>query len=294
MVFEDSSPYGVHVGGGAAALRQVGAINPGQVVVSADALVFTGGSSYGLDATGGVLAYLQEMGRGTLVGRMRVPAVPSAALFDLFVGDGNVRPNAEMGRQAVAVAVENSVVEGRFGAGAGATVGKLFGISRASWGGIGVATVDLGGGLFVSALAAVNSFGNVMDPETLEFIAGARELDGGFIDIEDAVMAGLPRSSAENGGNTTLSLVVTNGRLDSKQAGRAAGLSAQAVPMCVRPSWTDFDGDVTFVVATGQVPAEPHQIGLAGRAALERALVRGPRTSNAGGLFPADFPGGLQ
>ncbi|MBP7127367.1 P1 family peptidase, partial [Myxococcota bacterium] len=151
VLLPGASPYAVHLGGGASSLRQVAAQVPGHSVQSADAFLLTGGSAYGLDAAGGVLRALEAMGRGTPVGRMRVPAVPAAALYDLAL-TGADRPDGLLGEQAVRMAEAGGRVEGRVGAGAGATVGKALGIDRACPGGQAVATAVLREGVRVSAV----------------------------------------------------------------------------------------------------------------------------------------------
>ena len=279
------APYAALATGGGPSTRQVSALHPQHAVTTADALLVVGGSAYGLDASGGVLRWLEARGRGTQIGRMRVPAVPTAAVFDLFVA-GDQRPDAGTGAAACEAAVEEGVAEGRVGAGAGATVGKILGIDFASWGGVGAASVELAGGLVVSAVAVVNAFGNVHQPDGGPCVGGARDGAGGFLDVEAAIGSGaftarrreLDREaageSAGEGGNTTIGVVVTNGRLDPAGCARAAVLVSQALPMCIRPCQTAVDGDTVFVASAGTVEAEAHQVGLAGRAALARAIVR--------------------
>ncbi len=276
-------PYAVHVGGGASSLRQVAGLVPGHSVSVADAFLVAGGSAYGLDASGGVLAGLEAMGRGTAVGRMRVPAVPAAALFDLVVGDPMVRPDAAMGAAALAAARVGDVTEGRVGAASSATVGKILGVDRASWGGLAVASVRLDGGLVVSALAVVNAFGGIIDPRTGRFVAGPHDGLGGFADTEEAILAGALSRFVSSPSNTTIGVVVTNGALDRERCTRAAWLAAQAMPICLRPAWSAMDGDTLFLAATGEVPAEPHAVGIAGREALTRAIVRAAMLANPTG-----------
>lgn len=287
MVLPRAVPYAVHVGGGASSLRQVAAQVPGHSVTVADAFLVTGGSAFGLDASGGVLAGLEAQGRGTAVGRMRVPAVPAAAIFDLYVGDPKARPDGAMGSAALAAARPGTVAEGRVGAASAATVGKILGLDRASWGGLAVATVRLDGGLVVSALAVVNAFGNVVDPRTGAFVAGPRDGLGGFADTEEAILAGALSRFASAPSNTTVGIVVTNGILDRSRCLRATWLAAQAMPLCLRPAWSALDGDTLFLAATGEVPAEPHAVGIAGREALARAIVRAVTLANPPG---SDWP----
>ncbi len=290
VVMPRACPYAVHVGGGASSLRQVAGMVPGHSVQVADAFLVTGGSAYGLDASGGVLAGLEAQGRGTPVGRMRVPAVPAAALFDLFVGDPTARPDAAMGAAALADARVGNPAEGRVGAASAATVGKILGVERAGWGGVGVASVHLDDGLIVSALAVVNAFGNVLDPESGDFVAGPRDDSGAIVDTEAMILAGALSRFASSPSNTTIGVVVTNASLDRERCVRASWMAAQALPMCLRPSWSAVDGDTVFVAATGEVAAEPHAVGIAGRTALARAIVRAVTIANPRG---APGPGAM-
>lgn len=287
VVMERPARYAVHVGGGASSLRQVAAVFPGHSVTMADAFLVTGGSAYGLDASGGVLRVLEAEGRGTPVGRMVVPAVPTAAVFDLF--QGSTRPDPAMGAAAVRDARLEDRREGRVGAGSGCTVGKLLGLDRAMWGGVGVATVQWPHGLAVSAMAVVNAFGNVRDPDSGVFVAGARDGGGGFVDAEDALAAGwMSLAPGTSGQNTTIGVVVTNGTLDGVGCTRAAALASVAMPECLRPCWTGVDGDVVFLGATGDLPADAHQVGIGARRALQCAIVRAVRAANAAGTLPGE------
>lgn len=273
-------PYAVHASGGGVSTRQVSALIPHHAVRVADAVLICGGSAYGLDATGGVLTWLEEQGRGFTVGTMRVPSVPSAAVFDLFVGEGRTRPDWRMGRAACEDAREENIPEGRVGAGIGATVGKVLGLARACWGGIGLAGGEVAGGYTVTAVAVVNAFGNVHDPDTGRCVAGARNDDGTFADAEALVLAGALgeriRSWPPTSANTTIGVVVTDAALSPEECGRAAVMSAQAIARCVRPSQTLVDGDIVFFVSCGEREgADAHAMGIAGRIALSRAILRG-------------------
>lgn len=277
------SPYSAHATGGGVSTRQVSALVPHHAVSWADAVVVCGGSAYGLDAAGGVLTWLEERGRGMPVGTMRVPSVPAAAVFDLFVGDGHVRPDGRMGRAACEAAREDGILEGRVGAGTGATVGKTLGLARACWGGVGLAGVEAPGGVTVTAVAVVNAFGNVHDPDTGRCVAGARNDDGTFADAEALVLAGVLGERIRALANTTVGLVATDATLSPEECGRAAMMSARAIPRCVRPSETVVDGDIVFFVSCGERGrADPHAMGVAGRIALSRAIVRAVTGGSAG------------
>ncbi|MEE9273753.1 MAG: P1 family peptidase, partial [bacterium] len=168
--------------GTATATRGVDALRAGHLVGNVDAVLLTGGSAFGLAAAEGVMAFLEEQGRGFPAGGFRVPTVAAAVLFDLASGRGDVRPDAAMGRAACEAARSGEGPQGSVGAGAGATVGKLFGRERAMKGGVGTASVRLPGGGVVGALAAVNAFGGVYDPGSGAPLAGPRGEPGGIFD----------------------------------------------------------------------------------------------------------------
>src|SRR5262249_4089803 len=156
VLAEGSAVAGVDVRGAAPATRETDLLRPGNSVQSVHAIVLSGGSAFGLDTAGGVMRYLEEKGIGFEFGRSHVPIVPAAALFDLPIGDGTIRPNADCGYQAARLASTMPVQEGSVGAGAGATVGKAAGGPSAMKGGIGSAAVTLPNGLVVAALVATN------------------------------------------------------------------------------------------------------------------------------------------
>ena len=174
----DGTVGGVDIRGSAAGTREMDALSPLHLVPFVHAVLLAGGSAFGLDAAGGVMRYLEERGVGFDVQVTRVPIVPAAILFDLRLGDAAARPDAQMAYAACQQATTGPFPEGCVGAGTGATVGKLFGISRAMKSGLGSAALELPGGVHVAALVAVNAFGDVRDPATGTLLAGAREARG--------------------------------------------------------------------------------------------------------------------
>ena len=165
---------GVDVRGAAPGTRETDLLRPGTLVQEAQAIVLSGGSAFGLDAASGVVRYLEEQGAGFRVGRRRVPIVAGAVLYDLGVGDGRVRPQAEHGYEACANAHSGPVEQGSVGAGTGASVGKARGRNSAVKGGLGSASAVMGDGTVVGALMAVNAFGEVVD-EDGAVVAGPRD-----------------------------------------------------------------------------------------------------------------------
>jgi len=191
ILCEEGAVGGVEVRGSASGTRGIDALSPFHIVQKVDALspfhivqkvhgiLLTGGSSFGLDAAGGVMEYLEERGIGFEAGAVKVPIVAAAVIFDLGLGDPKRRPDRRMGYEASKRASDGEVAEGSVGAGTGATVGKLYELQRASKGGLGTASRRGPGRLVVGALAVVNSFGDVLDPVTGTLLAGLRDSPSG-------------------------------------------------------------------------------------------------------------------
>lgn len=249
----------VAVRGGSPGTRETDLLRPENSVDVVHAVLLAGGSAFGLDAAGGVMRWLDEHGIGLGVGPgpgMRVPIVPAAVLFDLWVGDGRIRPDAATGYAACQAAAgappEPGPLQGNVGAGAGAVVGKLFGIERAMRGGIGTASLR-SAGFSVAALVAVNALGDVVDALGRP-LAGARSEDGHSLqDSAGSFLAGRvpPRwLEALRGTATTIGIVATDARLDKAQATQLASLAHHGVSRSIRPL-TASDGDTLFALATG-------------------------------------------
>ncbi len=174
VLCEDGAVAGMDQRGGASGTRQTNSLQPMRLVEQVHGIVLSGGSAFGLDTASGAVRYLEEKGVGLDVRVARIPILPTAILFDLGLGTGNVRPGPEMGYQACLNAHPGWPAEGCVGAGTGATVGKINGIEFAMKSGIGCARLEVGAGLIVCAVVAVNAFGDIIDPVNGEIIAGAR------------------------------------------------------------------------------------------------------------------------
>lgn len=236
------------VRGGAPGTRETDLLRPGMTVEEAHAVVLAGGSAYGLAAADGVMRWLEEHGVGLDTGAGIVPIVPSAVLFDLAVGDGSVRPNADSG-YAACEAASVEVAEGRVGAGAGATVAKHLGLGRAVDGGIGTASAREGD-LIVGALVAVNAVGEILG-EDGSVVAGAlpeHEAAAGVVLDMD------PR------GNTTIGVVATNAKLGRQRLHLLANSAHDGMDEAISPSHTKWDGDTLFTLATNEVDAPTQAI----------------------------------
>ncbi|MEO8430463.1 MAG: P1 family peptidase [Acidobacteriota bacterium] len=267
----------VDVRGGAPGTRETGVFTPGNLVSEIHALLFTGGSAFGLAAATGVAAWLRRERTGFAVGRARVPIVAAAVIFDLEVGDPDAFPDEAMGEAACRAASTEPVRIGRAGAGAGAMAGKMHGIARAAPGGLGAATLELPGGARVAAIAVVNPFGDVVDPETGALLAAPADPRGGFVRSARALWEEPPstRPAAEAGANTTLVCVATSVPFETGSLKRVAIEAHDGIARAVRPAHSVVDGDVTFALApAGPVPdlAIRLQIGAAAAEVTARAI----------------------
>jgi L-aminopeptidase/D-esterase-like protein len=276
---------GVDQRGGAPGTRETDLLRPMHMVERAHAVLLAGGSAFGLDAAGGVVRWLEERGIGFDARAARVPIVPAAILFDLDVGDASIRPDAAMGYAACEAATGGAVAEGSIGAGTGCTVGKVLGPGQASKAGLGTASADLGGGLVVGALVAVNAFGDVVDPHSGEILAGARApIGSGFADTL-ATMKGLVGKTVlrfAGGSHTVIGVVATNARLSKEGANKVAQMAHDGLARTIRPAHTMFDGDTLFALATGQKKADANLIGGYAAEVVAEAILRAVRATKGG------------
>lgn len=269
---------GVDVRGSAPGTRETDLLSPVNLIDRVNAILLSGGSAYGLDAATGVMRYLEEHHRGFPIGHLGVvPIVPAAILMDLGVGDFHIRPNADSGYRACLAASEGPVAEGNVGAGAGATVGKMFGMPWAMKSGLGTASVTLGNtGIIVAALAAVNASGDIRYPVTNQIIAGARSEDGqGFRNSMAALLRG-EHVLAQRGANTTIGVVATNASFSKVQMTKIAQMTQDGYARAINPVHTMFDGDTVFALSTGTTTAQTDESAIGAVAALvmQRAIVR--------------------
>jgi len=270
---------GVELRGGANDVIGLDYLDPRHVVPTIDAVVLGGGSRFGGESIWGATRWLEERGVGYRAGAHVIPHVAGAFLFDLSVGDGRVRPTRELGYAAAAAATGGAVAEGNVGAGTGASVGKLYLLERAMRGGIGTASVRLGAAT-VGALVAVNSVGDVRDPDSGELIAGTRDAPDGRRLIDSVLSmrthSGLGRFAPEH---TTIGVVATDARLSKPEAAKLASLGMLGFAAALSPPHTSFDGDTLFALSVGDVPMDITRLGLAAAEAVARAIVRGVRAA---------------
>jgi L-aminopeptidase/D-esterase-like protein len=209
----------------------------------------------------------------------RIPLVSAAVLFDLVVGSHAVRPDDEMGYEAAASAKSGDFAQGSVGAGTGATVGKVLGMERAMKGGLGSSSIELDGGLVVAALAAVNAFGGVRDPDSGKLLAGPRMDDGTLGDTVEL----LPEAASRMrwGEDTTLGIVATNATLSKTQAAKVAQMAHDGLARTIEPVHTTVDGDVVFAASVGGVDATTDIVGAWGARVMQEAILRAVRVAQS-------------
>lgn len=292
VIARDGAVGGVDVRGAAPGTRETDLLHPSNLVDRVHAVLLAGGSAWGLDSAAGVMRWLEEQQIGLDVGFGRVPIVPAAVLFDLPVGDPSIRPDAQAGYQACLAAGSQAPAEGNVGAGAGALVGKVFGLARAMRGGIGSASVTLDG-ITVGALIACNALGDVIDPETGQVIAGARTADGrSLLNIRQAILAGDRPTPLLAGTNTTIGVVATDAILTKAQAHRLAQVAHDGLARSINPVHTLSDGDALFTLGTGQAGKTAGMMVLGTLAAevTARAVVRAIRSARSASSGSLHWP----
>jgi len=277
---------GVDIRGAATGTAEMDTLRPEHVTDRLHGVVLAGGSAFGLEAASGVRRFLEHRGVGFQTGAAVVPIVPCAILYDLAIGKPNVRPTREMGETAAAAATSEAVKPGAIGAGTGATVGKIFGMSQAMKSGIGSVTVDLTDSVHVSALVAVNCFGDVRDPETGQLIAGARRARNSMelADTEAAMKLGARRDWGRQ--NTTLAVVATNARLSKVGATRLAQMANLGMARTIYPVNTSFDGDLCIALSLGTETAELNTLGVAAAEAVAKSILLAVRSAPSLGGVP--------
>jgi L-aminopeptidase/D-esterase-like protein len=285
----EGATAGVDVRGGAPGTRETDLLRPDNLVEQVQAVLLTGGSAFGLAAAGGVMQWLEERGHGLRVGNAIVPIVPAAVLFDLWLEDARLRPDAAAGYAACAAATREPAAQGSVGAGAGATVGKLFGIERAMKGGIGSASITVGA-VTVAALVAVNATGDVIDPTTGRVIAGTRGGDGQPRSAAAAIIAGELPARAIAGMATTIGVIATDAALTKSQANKLATMAHDGLARTIHPVHTMTDGDTLFALATGASgrPGEMTVLGVMAAEVTAQAVLNAVR--HATGLITPGLP----
>lgn len=275
ILVEDGAVCGVDVRGSAPGTRETDALDPINEIQQVHGICLAGGSAFGLDAATGVMHYLEEQGVGVDAGVTKIPIVPSAVLFDLFIGDAHIRPSAQMGYEAAKNAKIGAFVNGNIGAGYGATVGKLAGPQFCMKGGLGSSSLIGKDGLIVGAMVAVNAVGDVKDPTTRTTIAGARNRATGQWLDSCSYLEEHGQSQALAGTNTTIGVVAMNAKLTKAEAKKIAQLAQNALARTIYPVHTMLDGDTIFVLGTGQQSYPVDYIGHLATKVVEEAIIAG-------------------
>jgi L-aminopeptidase/D-esterase-like protein len=276
---------GVDVRGGAPGTRETDLLQPIHAVETVSAVVLAGGSAFGLAAADGAMRYLAERGEGykTRAGYI-VPIVPAAILFDLAIGRPDRYPDAQMGYDAAANATSAPIEQGTVGAGTGCRIAAMRGNDYATKGGIGSAVVDLGDGLQVAALVAVNAVGDVIEDDGT-IIAGLRTKpeSSTFVGMLNAMRQfarGLPAPAAP-AENTVIGVVATNARLSKDHVNKVAQMAHDGLARAVRPAHTMFDGDTIFALASGEIEADVNVIGAFAAEVTAQAIRNGVRAATS-------------
>lgn len=268
----DGTTGGVDQRGGAPGTRETDLLRPMHLVEQVHAVLLTGGSAYGLDAAAGVMKYLEQQKIGVNTGAALVPIVPAAVLYDLGIGDAHRRPDLDMGYQACLQASGDVFSSGNFGAGCGATVGKIFGMDSAMKAGIGQACLEISNGVFVGAIMAVNAFGDVFDMDTHQILAGARPTKKGpfqlggtdrFVNTLKAFrsFSGQTIMKFASRQNTTIGAVITNAKLTKEEANKVAQMAQNGLALSISPPHTMLDGDSIFCLASGKKNLDVNIVG---------------------------------
>jgi L-aminopeptidase/D-esterase-like protein len=286
-------PAGLYIGGHAFSTREMDSLKPEHSVSRIHGVCLSGGSTFGLDAVGGVTAYLEERKIGLSVLGHTIPIVPAAVIFDLNFGTGQVRPDKDMGKRACENATAGPIRQGSVGAGIGATVGILLGVDHAMKGGLGSASV-VSENLVVGALVVVNALGDIVDQEG-NIVAGARRSAASleFADASKLLAEGKIVSPGISIANTTLAVVAVNADVDKISASKIAAQATLGLGRVIRPFHSNVDGDLTMVLGLGGNQADSNRIALLASEALQRATIKAVRHADGFGILPAwkDLPG---
>ncbi len=285
IICEEGAVCGVDVRGSAPGTRETDLLDPINMIQKVHAVVLSGGSAFGLEATCGVSKYLEENGIGFDVGVAKVPIVTGAVLFDLGVGDPKCRPNIDMGYEACKVASSTNLEQGNFGAGCGATVGKIKGSNFCTKGGIGSYSIKLDNGLVVAALIAVNAFGDVY--EEGKVIAGVLNNNkDGFLNTYDLMKQGVNKGGF-NIDNTTIGVVATNAKLDKAQCKKVSQMAHNGFAKTIFPIHTPHDGDTIFTLATGEVEMDVTLLGSLATEVVEKSIINAIKNAKSINNIPS-------
>ncbi len=288
FISDEGMHAGLDIRGGGPASRETPLLSPLAAAQRIHAIVLAGGSAYGLNAAGGVMKYLSEKDIGFDVGVARVPLVVQSDLFDLTVGDPFTYPDEEMGYEAARMAFEEpNYRDGNFGAGCGATVGKICGMERCMKTGMGSYAVQVGD-LKIGAVVAVNALGDIFDWKTGRQIAGMLTEDRrGFANSPDEMRKSIEVVSNRFVENTTLGVIMTNARFHKGSLCKIAGMGHDGYARSIRPVHTSLDGDSIYAVSVGDVAADREVVGLLAAEVISEAIIRAVESADSAYGFTA-------
>ncbi len=287
IISETGMAAGVDIRGGGPASRECELLRPFSAAEVIHALVLGGGSTFGLDASGGVLRYLEAHQIGYDMGITHIPQVCQSDIFDLTVGDPMTRPDQKMGEQACINAEKGNYKDGNFGAGCGATVGKWLGMDYCMKTGIGSAAVSIGE-IRLGAIVAVNAIGDIYDPDTGKIIAGLLSEDKRSFRNTEQVM--IEMADAQQGGftgNTTIGAILTNAAFNKMQLSKIASMAHNGYARCIKPVHTSLDGDSIYALSSGKVKADMDLIGTLAAKVMADAIVTAVKSAAGAYGFPA-------
>ncbi len=289
ILFDEVAEGAIDLRGGGTSTRQIDSLLPHNTFGKVQGVLLTGGSAYGLDASGGVMKYLEERGQGFETGYgLVVPAVPTAVIFDLGIGNGKIRPDAKLGYEACLNARSHPLEEGSVGAGTGATIGKLLGLTNATKGGIGSASHTFKNGAVLGVLVAVNAFGDVVSIEDGGIIAGVRDPKDStkFLGTVNLVRREV-KKKLEPFLNTTLAVVVTNVGFSKQELFRIAAIGQTGITRVISPSHTSADGDLVFAISCGESRGDANACGIIAAELISDAIIIAVKKAKTLGGVPS-------
>ena len=279
---------GLDIRGGGPASRESQLLNPLMAAQSIHGILLAGGSAFGLEAATGVMNYLEEHDIGLDVGVTKVPLIAQADLFDLMVGDKHARPDVKMGYEAAKAAMENpNYKDGNYGAGCGATIGKIAGGKTCMKSGIGSYAIQVGE-LKIGAIVAVNALGDIYDYKSGKMIAGLLSEDHQSLRSTTEVMASsIDVVDNRFVSNTTLAILVTNAKFEKSQLCKIAGMGHDGYARSIRPVHTSYDGDSIYAASVGEVKADQEVVGTLGADVIAEAIKRAVYSAKGAYGLPA-------
>ena len=288
FICEEGMRAGLDVRGGGPASRDSQLLNPLMAAQVIHGILLSGGSAFGLGAANGVMQYLEEKDIGFDVGVTKVPLVVQSDLFDLTVADTFTRPDAQMGYEAARLAIEDpNYLDGNYGAGCGATIGKICGMERCMKTGIGSYALQ-SGEFKIGAVVALNALGDVFDWKTGKQIAGLlNEEKTALCSTSDVMKASLDVVENRFVGNTTLGVVITNAHFEKSQLCKIAGMAHEGFARSIRPVHTSADGDSIYAVSAGDVAVDQDVAGILAAEVISEAIRRAVYSAESAYGYPS-------